>query len=100
MRRFFGVCTSIHFPVPDEDECRRIWQRVLPDQPGTERLSALLSRFELTGGNIRNAFLFAAEKVADEDRASIRLSDAVTGIQREVEKKGKVFQTSEGRYGR
>ena len=89
LRRFPFV---IDFQVPDKDERRRIWLRVLPHQHGTKRHAALLSRFVLTGGNIRNAALFAAKKATDEDRRSIRLSDAAKGIQREVEKEGKVFQ--------
>ncbi|MFC5696170.1 ATP-binding protein [Pseudomonas sp. GCM10022186] len=96
-RRFNAI---IRFPFPSEAERREIWTRTLPEQDGRERLASLLARFELSGGNIVNVVQFAAIEAIAAGRLSIQLGDAVTGVQRELEKEGKVFrnlveQTSE-----
>jgi SpoVK/Ycf46/Vps4 family AAA+-type ATPase len=89
LRRFNAI---IRFPFPTEAERRAIWQRTLPDMEGRDRLAELLSRFELSGGNIVNVAQFAAIEAIAAGRARIRLGDAVKGVQREVEKEGKMFR--------
>ena len=89
LRRFNAI---IRFPVPDEEDRRAIWLRALPEGKGRERLAGLLARFELTGGNIVNVVHFAAIEAIAGGRRAIRLSDAVKGIRRELEKEGKVFR--------
>ena len=60
----------INFPLPSADERRSIWERVFPPQAEVDGIEyGLLSRLELTGGNIRSiavnaAFLAAAEHTA------------------------------------
>ncbi len=89
LRRFNAL---IRFPFPTEEERRTIWQRVLPDRKGRDRLAELLARFELSGGNIVNVVQFAAIEAIAAGRNTIRLCNAVKGVQREVEKEGKVFR--------
>ncbi len=89
LRRFNAI---IRFPFPTEEERRTIWQRVLPDRKGRDRLAEVLARFELSGGNIVNVVQFAAIEAIAAGRKTIRLCDAVKGVQREVEKEGKVFR--------
>ena len=89
LRRFNAI---IRFPFPTEDERRAIWTRTLPDREGRDHLAAHLARFELSGGNIVNVVQFAAIEAIAAGAETIRLADAVKGIQREVEKEGKVFQ--------
>ena len=54
---------TVYFPFPEEQERRLIWERVWPAKtPLAEDLDLdlLANRFELTGGNIRNAAVAAA----------------------------------------
>ena len=59
----------IDFPFPAVDDRRRIWERVFPAQAAVEGLEpSLLSRLDLSGGNIKSvainaAFLAAAANV-------------------------------------
>jgi hypothetical protein len=88
LRRFNAI---IRFPFPAEQERAAIWQRTLPESADRDRLSSLLARFELSGGNIVNVVQFAAIEAIAAKRGEITLGDAVRGVQREVEKEGKVF---------
>ena len=69
--------------------------RHLAEEPCREgdraRLAAQLSEFELSGGNIVNIVQFAAISAIADGREEIAVADAMKGIQREVEKEGKVF---------
>jgi len=78
--------------MPDQEERRAIWARALPDRPGRDHLAELLARFELSGGNIVNVVQFAAIEAIADGCGEIRLGDAVKGVQREMEKEGKVFR--------
>jgi len=89
LRRFNAI---IRFPMPDQEERRAIWARALPDRPGRDHLAELLARFELSGGNIVNVVQFAAIEAIADGCGEIRLGDAVKGVQREMEKEGKVFR--------
>lgn len=89
LRRFNAI---IRFPFPSEEERRAIWLRALPDREGRERLAQGLARFELSGGNIVNVVQFAAIEALAAGCTTIGLRDAVKGVQREVEKEGKVFR--------
>lgn len=59
----------IGFPFPDEDDRRRIWALLLPEQAplsGDVDLDFLAERFKLAGGAIRNCALGAAYLAAEE----------------------------------
>lgn len=89
LRRFNAI---IRFPMPTEAEREAIWTRILPDRAGRDRLAGLLCRFELSGGNIANVVQFAAIEAIAAGRDAVSLADAVKGVEREMEKEGKVFR--------
>ena len=82
----------LEFPMPGEAERRRIWQQVWPDDaprsPDLD-LDIVARRFELSGGNIRNAALAAAFLAAD-DGGPIAMTHLLRAIRREYQKMGKV----------
>jgi len=89
LRRFNAV---IRFPFPGTAERERIWRRLLPPKGASEDLAAPLANFELSGGNIVNVVQFAAIEAIAHGRPAIALEDAIKGVQRELEKEGKVFR--------
>jgi len=89
LRRFNAI---IRFSMPTEDERCAIWERTLPDRPGRSKMASQLSRFELSGGNIVNVVQFAAIEAIAQGSGTIGITDAIKGIQRELEKEGKVFR--------
>ena len=88
LRRFNAI---IRFPLPTREEREQIWLRTLPDRGDRTGLARRLSDFELSGGNIVNIVQFAAISAIAADREEIGFEDALKGVQREVEKEGKVF---------
>ncbi|HUF08994.1 MAG TPA: ATP-binding protein, partial [Rhodothermales bacterium] len=91
LRRFNAI---VRFPFPEEEQRVAIWRVSLPDGARFENgidLPALLGRFELAGGNIINVVQHACLAALARGSDAIRLDDALKGIQREVEKEGKVF---------
>jgi len=91
LRRFNAI---VRFPFPEEEHRAAIWRVSLPDGARFENgidLPALLGRFELAGGNIINVVQHACLSALARGSDTIRLDDALKGIQREVEKEGKVF---------
>jgi SpoVK/Ycf46/Vps4 family AAA+-type ATPase len=92
LRRFNAI---IRFPFPDEAERVAIWRTSLPAQAQFEDgldLPALLGKFELAGGGIINVVQHACLATIARGSATLRLSDMLKGIQREMEKQGKVFR--------
>ncbi len=62
----------IHFPLPEAAERERLWRSLLPREASVEPnidFRSLASRFEMSGGYIKNAVLRAAFLAADEQRA-------------------------------
>ena len=88
LRRFNAI---IRFPLPTREERESIWLKSLPDRGDRAGLAARLSEFELSGGNIVNIVQFAAISAIADGREEIAVADAMKGVQREVEKEGKVF---------
>ncbi len=88
LRRFNAI---IRFPMPSREERESIWHRTLPDRGDKGSLAARLAEFELSGGNIVNIVQFAAIAAIAAGREEIMIDDALKGVQREVEKEGKVF---------
>jgi hypothetical protein len=88
LRRFNAI---IRFPLPTPEERRQIWLRTLPERGDRSGLAEQLARFDLSGGNIVNIVQFAAIAAIADGRETILLEDALRGVQREVEKEGKVF---------
>ncbi len=93
LRRFNAV---IRFPFPDESQRAAIWARILPAQADRSELAEVLAQFELPGGGIANVVHFAAIEAIAAGRDRIALQDALTGVAREFEKEGRIFQPPTG----
>jgi SpoVK/Ycf46/Vps4 family AAA+-type ATPase len=91
-------CT-VEFPFPTEQERRRIWAAISPDDtPRTSDLDLdfMARRFEMAGGNIRNIAL-AAAFLAAADGGAITMAHLIHATKREYQKMGKVVM--EGEFG-
>ncbi len=94
------IHVSVDFPMPSEKERLRIWQLSFPDQAPTESLDLefLAQQFRISGGNIRNATLTAAFLAASQG-SQIEMKHVVHGLQRELEKLGRLINPEDfGRY--
>ena len=82
----------VDFPLPEAEQRRQIWARVLPPELPREPdldLTLLADRFALAGGNIRNIAVAAAFLAAEEDRP-LAMRHLVAATRRELQKLGKV----------
>lgn len=93
LRRFNAV---IRFPEPGQPERAEIWRRALPPHLADDALVQQISQYELTGGAIVNVAQFAAISALSDGRETILLSDMELGVQREIEKEGKIFRSITG----
>ncbi len=89
----------IDFPMPEEDDRRRLWEAnlptIVPREVGID-LDFLARRFKLSGGNIRNVCVSAAYLAAAEDRP-IAMIDLIHGTETEYLKLGRL--TVEAEFG-
>ena len=88
---------SVHFPFPDAEQRRLIWQSIWP--PETPRdpaidFETLATRFKLSGGNIKNVAL-AAAFLAAEDNSPVSMRHVITAVEREFQKMGKPLSDEE-----
>jgi ATPase family associated with various cellular activities (AAA) len=89
----------VEFLMPNEPLRQRLWRVVLPPAAPLSAdldLDLVGSRFELSGGAIRNAALTAAYLAAAEHRP-IALADVVRAVARELEKAGRPATRTEFR---
>lgn len=88
---------TVEFPLPNEKNRRRIWEKIwpatMPRNPALD-LDFMARRFELAGGNIRNVALAAAFLAADDGHV-VEMSHLIRAIQREYQKMGKVVVDGE-----
>ena len=88
---------TVEFPLPNEKNRRRIWEKIwpatMPRNPALD-LDFMARRFELAGGNIRNVALAAAFLAADDGNV-VEMSHLIRAIQREYQKMGKVVVDGE-----
>jgi len=80
----------VDFPVPEEDDRRRLWEKNLrPELPRSDDIDlAFLARaFRLSGGNIRNIAVAAAYLAAAGDRV-VGMADLIRATEREYRKLG------------
>ena len=85
---------SIHFPFPDAKARSRIWQVLLPSKAKVAKridFDDIAERFELAGGNIKNAVLRAAFDAAQEE-TSIGYKHLVRAAQEEYRGMGKLVR--------
>jgi SpoVK/Ycf46/Vps4 family AAA+-type ATPase len=82
------IHSLIQFRLPDRDQRRAIWLRLLPESGQSRELIEALVEHELSGENIRNVAQFAAIAAIADGRKEIEVADLITGIRRELEKGG------------
>ena len=91
----------IDFPLPEEDDRRRIWISMLPpDLPRRDDIDfAFLARqFKISGGNIRNIVL-AAAFIAASDGGPMGMAHLIRATRREYQKLGRMVTEAEfGQY--
>jgi hypothetical protein len=88
---------TVHFPLPEEENRRRIWQSIWPAAlPLGEDvdLDFLARQFKLSGGNIRNIAL-AASFLAAEDGQVVSMAHLAQATRREYQKMGKTLSDDE-----
>ena len=91
LRRFNSI---IKFPFPSKTERQEISRKSFPSKVKFERnvdVHAIIGHYNLSGGNIINVVQHACLRAIARSSETITRSDVLTGIQREVEKDGKVF---------
>jgi hypothetical protein len=89
----------VDFPMPEEDDRRRLWEANLPASvPRGEGidLDFLAKRFKVSGGNIRNICVTAAYLAAADDR-DVAMTDLIRATEREYRKLGRL--TVEAEFG-
>jgi SpoVK/Ycf46/Vps4 family AAA+-type ATPase len=89
----------VDFPMPEEDDRRRLWianlPPTLPREDGID-LDFLARQFRVSGGNIRNICVTAAYLAAAEGR-TVSMADLIRGTDREYRKLGRL--TVEAEFG-
>lgn len=82
---------AVEFPIPDEAARKEIWIGMFPENArlGGDVDFNFLSKFKLTGGNIKNIALLAAVLAAD-DSGVIGMKEVLKGLKREFQKMGKI----------
>lgn len=83
---------KIEFHKPDEDQRLALWSVMIPrDAPREDELglSRLADRFDLTGGEIRNAVIRAAMYAADGDRP-LSFQHLVKAVEQEYRNTGRL----------
>ena len=87
----------IDFPMPEEDDRRRIWRVALPPElplgPDVD-LDHLARRFKITGGHIRNIAVAAAFLAAADGR-QVTMAHLLQATKREFQKIGRMVIASD-----
>lgn len=84
---------TAEFPMPRAAERKAIWQRLLPpaDECDNDLDLALLSeRFDIAGGDIRNAIFTALLLAAEDNSCLLGMRHLVLGLWRELQKSGRI----------
>jgi hypothetical protein len=87
----------VDFPMPDDADRLRLWERHLPPvlvRADDVDLGFLARAFKLSGGNIRNVCLAAAFLTA-ADRRPVTMSDLILATDREYQKLGRLAHEAE-----
>ncbi|GAB5472436.1 MAG: hypothetical protein Mars2KO_05350 [Maribacter sp.] len=92
LRRFNAI---IRFPFPTFEERLEIWKRSFPQVTtfkGNIDIPEIAAYYELSGGSIINVVQYACLKTLSSHETEISLESILKGIEREVEKDGKIFK--------
>ncbi|MDY9927106.1 AAA family ATPase [Methanosarcina sp.] len=93
---------TVEFQVPDEKSRELIWKNTFPAETPLEAEVdfAFLSKFKLTGGNIKNIAL-SASFLAAGGSGKVGMEHIIRATKREYQKIGKLFtETDFGEYSR
>lgn len=87
---------TIKFPFPDEGSREMIWRNIFPSQTpvGGGVDFNFLSKFKITGGNIKNIVLSAAFLAAG-DSGVVEMEHIIKTTKREFQKMGKLCNQSD-----
>ncbi|MCX9025060.1 MAG: AAA family ATPase [Candidatus Methanoperedens sp.] len=91
---------AIEFPLPDEKSREKIWRNIFPKEtPVADDIDfVFLSKFKITGGNIKNIALSAAFLAAGDSR-TIKIEHIIRATKREFQKMGKLCTSGDfGKY--
>jgi SpoVK/Ycf46/Vps4 family AAA+-type ATPase len=82
---------AVEFPIPDEAARKEIWIGMFPENArlGEDVDFNFLSKFKLTGGNIKNIALLAAVLAVDGPGV-IGMKEILRALKREFQKMGKI----------
>ncbi len=82
---------AVEFPIPDEASRKEIWTGMFPEKVkiGEDVDFNFLSKFKLTGGNIKNIALLSAVLAADGS-GIIGMKEILRALKREFQKMGKI----------
>ena len=84
--------SQIHFPMPDAEQRRRLWEGMARHTGRLEAdidVAALAEAYELSGGAIANIVRYGAISAVQAGRARISAADLHNGIVKELRKEGK-----------
>lgn len=93
---------TVEFPLPDEKSRELIWRHIFPDEtPLRDEVDfVFLSKFKLTGGNIKNIAL-SASFLAANGSGKVGMEHIIRATKREYQKIGKLFTEADfGEYSR
>jgi SpoVK/Ycf46/Vps4 family AAA+-type ATPase len=93
---------TVEFPLPDEKSRELIWKHTFPAETplGDEVDFTFLSKFKLTGGNIKNVAL-SASFLAAGSSDKVGMEHIIRATKREYQKIGKLFTEADfGEYSR
>ncbi|WP_219837888.1 AAA family ATPase [Paenibacillus sp. R14(2021)] len=87
----------VKFPFPDAEHREKLWRSMFPAATPLSAdvdFTALASRIEVAGGNIKNIVLTAAFMAASEGR-QVGMRELVASARQELKKTGKILVNSE-----
>lgn len=93
------IQVNAEFKVPDSQQRYAIWKGLINRSAFRENhklndqtLVMIAERFEVSGGDIRNA-IFSASLFAAEDQLPLSIKHVVLGVWREMQKSGRIIDT-------
>ena len=99
---FRRISYVIHFPFPDVESRKKIWENMYPENVPLEEdvdFDYLANQFEIAGGNIKNIAVVSAFLAAKEN-SKVGMKHIIKAIKYELTKQGKtVLREDFGEHG-
>ena len=89
IRRFHEV---VHFPLPDAQERKLLWEKSIPSNLGLHEsidLTDIAGTYELTGASILTVIQYASLRTYAQQKSELHFNDILEGIRREFMKEEK-----------